>query len=169
MNADDLPQEQEDVSPETPQEPSLEEQLSLMKDQWLRSVAESENLRRRFQKEKEDALKYAASNFARDMVGIMDYLEKALEAPKDSFSEEAKKFVEGVEITVRELKQIFDRYNIKKVDPENKVFDPNLHEAMLEIESPEHAPGEIVHVMQHGYVQHDRLLRPSMVTVAKKV
>lgn len=154
--------------PETPQEPSLEEQLAAMKDQWLRTVAESENLRRRFQKEKDDALKYASTNFARDMVGILDYLEKALELPRDSFSEDAKKFVEGVEMTARELTQIFDRHGIKKIETSGKPFDPNLHEAMLEVESPDSEPGTIVHVMQIGYTHHDRLLRPAMVTVAKK-
>ena len=151
-------------------EPTLEEQLASMKDQWLRSVAECENLRRRFEKEKEDALKYAATQFARDMISITDFLEKALEnvADRDSLSGAVKAFVEGVEMTQKEMHNAFDRHGVKKVDPENKTFDPNLHQAMIEVENNDVDPGSIVDIMQHGYTMHDRLLRPSMVSVAKK-
>ncbi len=151
-------------------EPSLEEQLTAMKDQWLRSVAECENLRRRFEKEKEDALKYAATQFARDMIGITDFLEKALAnvADRDSLSDSVKAFIEGVEMTQKEMHNAFNRQGIKKVDPENKTFDPNLHQAMIEVENSDVEPGKIVDVMQHGYTMYDRLLRPSMVSVSKK-
>ncbi|PIZ34160.1 MAG: nucleotide exchange factor GrpE [Alphaproteobacteria bacterium CG_4_10_14_0_8_um_filter_37_21] len=151
-------------------EPTLEEQLTAMKDQWLRSVAECENVRRRFEKEKEDALKYAATQFARDMIGITDFLEKALEnvADRDSLSESVKAFIEGVEMTQKEMHNAFSRHGVKKVDPENKTFDPNVHQAMIEVENPDVEPGKIVDIMQHGYTMHGRLLRPSMVSVSKK-
>ncbi len=152
------------------EEPTLEEQLLAMKDQWLRSVAECENLRRRFEKEKEDALKYAATQFARDMIGITDFLEKALESidDKESLSDSMKAFIEGVEMTKKEMHNAFNRQGVKKVDPENKIFNPNLHQAMIEVEKPEVEPGTIVDIMQHGYTMHDRLLRPSLVSVSKK-
>lgn len=152
------------------EEPTLEVQLLSMKDQWLRSVAECENLRRRFEKEKEDALKYAATQFARDMIGITDFLEKALDSitDKDSLPASMKAFIDGVEMTKREMHNAFDRHSIKKVDPDNKTFNPNLHQAMIEVEQPEIEPGKIVDIMQHGYTMHDRLLRPSLVSVSKK-
>ncbi len=151
-------------------EPTLEEQLAAMKDQWLRSVAECENLRRRFEKEKEDALKYAATQFARDMIGITDFVEKALAnvADRDSLPDSVKAFIEGIEMTQKEMHNAFNRQGVKKVDPENKTFDPNLHQAMVEVENPDVEPGKIVDIMQHGYTMHDRLLRPSMVSVSKK-
>lgn len=162
--------EQENVETLKIVEPSLEEQLAAMKDQWLRSVAECENLRRRFEKEKEDALKYAATQFARDMIGITDFLEKALAnvADRDSLSDSVKSFIEGVEMTQKEMHTAFNRQGVKKVDPENKTFDPNLHQAMIEVENSDVEPGQIVDIMQHGYTMHDRLLRPSMVYVSKK-
>jgi molecular chaperone GrpE len=158
-----------DGSPEVT-EPTLEEQLAAMKNQWLRSVAECENLRRRFEKEKEDALKYAATQFARDMISITDFLEKALESIKDkeNLSDSMKAFIDGVEMTKREMHNAFDRQGVKKVNPEDKTFNPNLHQAMIEVEQPEIEPGKIVDIMQHGYTMHDRLLRPSLVSVAKK-
>lgn len=177
---DDIKQEAENLesevieqeNAETPEivEPSLEEQLASMKDQWLRSVAECENLRRRFEKEKEDALKYAATQFARDMIGITDFLEKALAnvADRDSLSDSVKSFIEGVEMTQKEMHNAFSRQGVKKVDPENITFDPNLHQAMIEVENSDVEPGQIVDIMQHGYTMHDRLLRPSMVSVSKK-
>jgi molecular chaperone GrpE len=148
---------------------SLEDELANMKDQWLRAVAESENLRRRAQKEKEDALKYAAVTFARDMITITDYIEQALASMEKSNAEDIKPFLTGVQMTANELQNVFSRHGIKKIDPLNKKFDPNLHQAMMEVESQDQEPGEIVSIMQHGYTMHDRLLRPSMVTVAKKI
>lgn len=155
----------------TPSEnqPDLQEQLNAMKDQWLRAVAEVENTRRRAMREKEDALKYAATHFAKDMITITDYLEQALSTMnKDSLeNENFKAFLQGVDMTAKELHNVFARHGIKKIDPDNKKFDPNLHQAMMEIPTDDHEPGQIVQIMQHGYTLHDRLLRPSMVGVSK--
>lgn len=155
---------------EEKKEPSLEEQLAQMKDQWIRAVAENENLRRRAEREKQDALKYAASHFARDMITITDYLEKALSTMQAYENEDdvLKAFVSGVDMTAKELHNVFERHGVKKINPQDTKFDPNLHQAMMEVDSDEHEPGHIVHIMQHGYTMHDRLLRPSLVGVAKK-
>ncbi|CAO4839271.1 MAG: Protein GrpE [Holosporales bacterium] len=151
------------------EQPDLQEQLNAMKDQWLRAVAEIENTRRRAQREKEDALKFAATHFAKDMIAITDYLEQALTTMQDQAleNESFKAFFQGVDMTAKELHNVFARHGIKKIDPDNKKFDPNLHQAMMEIPTDEHAPGQIVQILQHGYTLHDRLLRPSMVGVAK--
>lgn len=153
------------------QTPTLEDQLLEMKDKWLRSVAECENIRKRSIKDKEDALKYGITNFAKDMISITDYLEQALSSMATQEIEEnpkLKAFYSGVEMTAKELHNLFDRHGIKKINPEEKKFDPNLHQAMMEVESDDHNEGEIVHIMQNGYTMHERLLRPSMVSVCKK-
>lgn len=151
-------------------EPSLEDQLAEMKDRWMRAVAETENLRKRSLKEKEDALKYASTNFGKDIITITDYLDRALTSMNESDvqDEKLKAFIQGIEITVKELLNIFERQGIKKVNPQDQAFDPNLHQAMMEVESADHLDGHVVHVMQHGYTLHDRLLRPAMVSVCKK-
>ena len=150
---------------------TLRAEVTTLKDQLLRALAENENTRRRAERDREDATKFAASNFARDMVGIADDLTRAL----DSLSEEdkaqegaLKTLVEGVEITRRNLSTAFSRQNISRIDPEGEKFDHNLHEAMFEVESAEKEPGTVVQVIQHGYKLHDRLLRPARVGVAKK-
>lgn len=150
---------------------TLRAEVTTLKDQLLRSLAENENTRRRAERDREDATKFAASNFARDMVGIADDLTRAL----DSLSEEdkaqegaLKTLVEGVEITRRNLSTAFSRQHISRIDPEGEKFDHNLHEAMFEVETADKEPGTVVQVIQHGYKLHDRLLRPARVGVAKK-
>ncbi|CAO5674444.1 MAG: Protein GrpE [Holosporales bacterium] len=151
------------------QKPALEEELAHVRDQWLRSIAESENLRRRFQKEKEDALKYSALSFAKDMIAIADSIDQALKSMQAASQNELiLPFFDGLKMTAQEINNVFSRQGIKKVDPENKKFDPNLHQAMMEVETSDHEPGTIVQILQDGYVMHDRLLRPSLVSVARK-
>ncbi|MBP9752707.1 MAG: nucleotide exchange factor GrpE [Proteobacteria bacterium] len=155
---------------ENEQKPSLEEELASYRDKWLRSVADAENLRRRFQKEKEDALKYASSSFAKDIIVIADYIEQALKTMEAAAlnNETIKPFVEGLKMTADEIHTVFSRQGIKKIDPENKKFDPNFHQAMMEVDVTEVEPGSIIQILQNGYTMHDRLLRPSLVSVAKK-
>ncbi len=150
---------------------TLRAEVTSLKDQLLRALAESENARRRAERDREDATKFAVSNFARDMVAIADDLTRAL----DSLSEEdkaqegaLKTLVEGVEMTRRNLSTAFSRQQISRIDPEGEKFDHNLHEAMFEVETPDTEPGTVVQVIQHGYKIHDRLLRPARVGVAKK-
>lgn len=157
------------VEPEN-QEPSAADQIAEMKDRWIRAVAETENLRKRFSKEKEDVLKYASTNFGKDVITITDYLDRALLSMNegDVQDEKLKAFIQGIEMTAKEIHNIFERHGIKKINPQDQLFDPNLHQAMMELDSPDHADGHVVHVMQSGYTLHDRLLRPAMVSVCKK-
>jgi molecular chaperone GrpE len=150
---------------------NLEKQLAEMKDNWLRAMAESENLRRRAHKEKEDALKYGAVNFGRDVVSVADNLHRALEScvVTEELPANIKALISGVEMTAKELLSAFEKHGIKRLSPMGEKFDPNFHQAMFEIETNEQASGTVMQVLQDGYIMHDRLLRPAMVGVAKNV
>ncbi len=154
-------------------EPSLEQQLAAMKDHWLRAVAEGENIRKRAQREKDDALKYGAVNLARDVVSIADNLHRALQVcekeDRSTFSSNIQSLVVGIEMINKEIESTFERHRIKRIYPVLEKFDPNLHQAMFEIEAAEHPVGTVMNVMQAGYMLHDRLLRPAMVGVSKAV
>jgi molecular chaperone GrpE len=148
----------------------LEAEVSRMKDQALRALADAENTRRRAQRDVEENSKYAVANFARDVLPVGDNLRRALEAiPAEARAadESLEKFAEGVELTERELMNVLERYGIKRVDPAGQPFDHNLHQAMMQVDSAEHPPGTVVQVFQPGYTIHGRLLRPAMVTVSK--
>ena len=152
-------------------EPTLEQQLAEMKDQWIRAIAETENIRKRGQREKEDATRYAPSNLARDIVGVADNLRRALEAcakeDHDQLTSNVKSLITGVELIVKELDTTLERHNIKRLQPLHEKFDPNHHQAMFEIESTDHPAGTVLNIMQDGYLLHERLLRPAMVGVSK--
>lgn len=154
---------------ETQQLSGLEEELANLKDQWLRAMAETENLRRRATRDREEALKYAGTNFGRDMLSIADNLHRALEScpVTEELPESVKALIQGVEMTESALLSTFDRHGIKKIDPLNEKFDANLHQAMFEVEDESVPIGTVVQVLQVGYVMHDRLLRPAMVGVSK--
>jgi molecular chaperone GrpE len=148
----------------------LEAEIGRLKDQVLRSMAEAENTRRRAQREIEDNNKYAVSNFARDMLPVADNLRRALDgipAEARAADERLDKFAAGVELTERELIQALERYQIKRVDPLGQPFDHNLHQAVMQVETPDKPPGTVVQVLQSGYTIHGRLLRPAMVAVSK--
>ncbi|WP_084148866.1 nucleotide exchange factor GrpE [Terasakiella pusilla] len=143
----------------------LEADLAEMKNKWLRAVADEQNVRRRAEKEKQDALKYGVTNFAREMVSVADNLRRALASMPDELKD--SDVVKGVEMTERELQNAFSKAGIKRVEAQGKPFDHNLHQAMFEIEDPSQPAGLVAQVMQDGYVIHDRLLRPAMVGVTK--
>lgn len=156
---------------EAPAEPSLEEEVISLKDKLIRQVAETENLRKRSEREREDTARYAVTKFARDMLEILDNLDRALQAcdnQEDNLGSAGKTLLEGVTLTHKTLLSAFDRHHIKKITPKGEKFDHNAHQAMFEIESDEHDPGTIMEVVQPGYLLHDRLLRPAMVGVSKK-
>jgi molecular chaperone GrpE len=142
-----------------------------LKDQRLRALAESENVRRRAEKDRKDAEAYAVTKFARDMVGIADNFARALAAVpanvRDAADPQVKAVLDGVEATDRQLIQTLERYGVKQVDTSGQ-FDPNLHQAIAEVPGEGRPGGAIVHVMQTGFMIGERLLRPAMVTVAKK-
>lgn len=145
-----------------------EDEINDLRDKLLRAVAETENVRRRSEKEKADAANYAVTNFSRDMLAIGDNLSRALESmPEDTdIPENIKVLIDGVKMTDRELNNIFERHGIKKIDPKGDAFDHNLHQAMFEAET-EDPNGTIIQVMQVGYKIKERLLRPAMVGVSK--
>lgn len=140
-----------------------------LKDQLLRSRAETENVRRRGDREKLDAGAYAVTGFARDMLSVTDNLRRTLDAMPEEVAEDMKSFVEGVELTERELLKTFERHGIHVVCPDaGEKFDANYHQAMFELESEELEHGSIAQVVAPGYVIKDRLLRPAMVGTVKK-
>jgi molecular chaperone GrpE len=147
---------------------ALQAELAEAKAATLYAQAETQNVRRRLEKDAQDARAYAATNFARDILSVADNLSRALDAiPQAMRDDEANKgLVIGLEATQRELMSVFDRGGIKKIESVGQPLDPNRHQAMLEIASDE-AAGTIIQEMQAGYMIKDRLLRPAMVAVAK--
>lgn len=146
-----------------------EAQLAATRDKLLRALAETENMRKRAQREREDAGKYAASAFAKDMLNVADNLRRALAAvpPEGEHDEMTRNLLAGVAATERELLAALERHGIKRLDPLGERFDHNFHQAMFEVDNTGQPAGTIVQVLQPGYMIHDRLLRPAMVGVAK--
>ncbi|WP_029010918.1 nucleotide exchange factor GrpE [Azospirillum halopraeferens] len=147
----------------------LEAEVAGLKDQLLRAMAETENTRRRAQREREDASKFAVASFAKDLVAVADNLRRALESvPAEGQGDDMlKSLAVGVEATERQLLGAFERAGIRKMEPLGEVFDPNFHQVMFEIENTGKPAGTIVQVLQAGYTIHGRLLREAMVGVAK--
>jgi molecular chaperone GrpE len=156
-----------------PQGDALEEakaEIGRLKDQLLRALAETENVRRRAAREREDAQRYGASSFAKDMLAVADNLGRALaHIPAEQLESDPalKSLYDGVAATERQLLAAFERHNIKRVEPLGERFDSNLHQAMFEVPGTGQPAGTIVQVLQPGYMMHDRLLRAAMVGVAK--
>ena len=144
---------------------ALEAELADQKDRLLRALAETENVRRRAQREREDASKYAVAGFAKDLLSAADNLRRALESlPEAEVKDErTRSLLAGVAATERELLGVFERHGIKRIDPKGERFDHNFHQAIFEADRPDQPSGTVVEVLQPGYVLHDRLLRPAMV------
>ena len=145
-------------------------EAAALKDQLLRALAETENVRRRAQRDREEAGKYAISAFARELVGVADNLRRAITAipPEALANDEAlKNLAAGVELTERQLLTAFERFQLRKIEPLGEKFDSNLHQAMFELPAQGQPTGTVLQVLQPGYVLHDRLIRPAMVAVAK--
>lgn len=146
----------------------LQSEVAALKDQVLRARAETENVRRRADRDKSEASAYAVTGFARDLLNVGDNLRRALDAMPEDAADNMKGFIEGVEMTERELLNIMERHGITKVNPEvGEKFDHKFHQAMFEVPTEEQAPGSVMQVVAPGYVIKDRLLRPAMVGVAK--
>lgn len=148
---------------------ALLSELEEARQQILYAQAETQNVRRRLEKDAQDARAYAATGFARDILSVADNLSRALDAiPEAMRSDEASKgLVAGLEATQRELMSVFERNGITRIEALGQALDPNKHQAMVEIPSADAAPGTIVQEMQSGYMIRDRLLRPALVGVAK--
>jgi molecular chaperone GrpE len=141
------------------------------KDKLLRTLAEMENLRRRTEREVTDARVYAIASFARDVLAVADNMHRALETAGPELREQAdakvKALIEGVELTERELLKSLEKNGVRKFSPEGEKFDPNVHQAMYEIQNPSLPPGSVGQVIQAGYMIGDRVLRPALVGVVK--
>ena len=149
----------------------LKKELEQAIEDRKRALADAENTRRRGIKDLEQSRKYGHISFAREMLSVVDSLESAVNSSpqnKDELTDEIKNFIVGVEMTLEQLKQVFNNHNISKIDPQGDKFDYNVHQAMFERETDEVEPGLIIEVMQPGWSLHDRLLRPAMVGVSKK-
>ena len=158
---------EEKLSKENPEEKILE-----LEDRLARTLAEMENQRRRFEKEKEEAFEYGGFSFAKEALSLLDNLERSKQILENDEtlknSEALKKMLEHFNIINKDLISIFSKNNIKQIESLNKKLDPNLHQAMIEIEDDQKEPGTIVQEIQKGFTIKDRLLRPSLVGVSKK-
>ena len=141
-----------------------------LKDQLLRALADTENMRRRSEREAANVRKYGHTPFARDLVGAIDNLARVVEsAPEnlDQADEAVKSLITGIQLSWTELQSVIEKHGIKRVEPLGEKFDYNLHQAMFEVPTNDQPSGMVLEVVQHGYVLHDRLLRPAMVGVSK--
>ena len=164
---------------ETPEGPSaapdpaaeLAKEAAELKDRLLRTLAEMENLRRRTEREVADARIYGVTNFARDIVGVADSMERAMKALDDEIRDKAdagvKALLDGVELTERELLKVLEKHGVTKLEPKGQKFDPNMHQAMFEMPDPSMPAGMVTQVVQPGYKIGERVLRPAMVGVSK--
>jgi molecular chaperone GrpE len=142
---------------------SLKEKIAELEDKFLRVMAESENLRKRIEKEKKDGIEYCVASFARDVLAIRDNLKLAL----SSCSAESSPIIDGIKMTLTATNQMLGKHGIRVIEALHKNFDPNLHQAVIETEDDSHESGVIVEIMQDGFMLHERLLRPAMVGVTK--
>jgi molecular chaperone GrpE len=147
-----------------PEEEDLKKQISDLEDRLLRVLAETENIKKRVEKEKEDAFKYCISSFAKEVLIIRDNIKLALSNCECSDS----KIANGIKMTISEMDKILSKHNIKIVEALGRQFDPHLHQAMFEAQDTEKEPGTIIEVIQDGFIINDRLLRPALVGVTKK-
>ena len=166
---DKVPEDNNEVQKK---ELSVEEKLKDTEDKLLRSLAEIENQRRRFEKEIKDAFEFGSFNFAKESLAILDNLQRAKIAIKNDKglkdNKDLDKFLDNINIIEKDLISIFEKNNIKKIIAKDKKFDPNIHQAMTEIEDEKSEAGTVLQEIQPGYMLGERLLRPALVGVAKK-
>ena len=166
-------QETDQEPKEEIKEPTPEEKIAELEDKMARTLAEMENQRRRFEKEKEDAFEYGGYSFAKEALNLIDNLDRSKHVLKSDDklkeTEALDKILEHLDIIKKDLISIFEKNNIKPIDCLNKKLDPNYHQAMMEVEDDTKDPGTIIQEIQKGFMIKDRLLRPSLVGVSKKV
>ena len=168
----DLKEKEERKTPDSEKEESIEEKLKKTQEKLLRSMAEMENQRRRFEKEKEEAFEFGGFNFAKESLSLLDNIDRAISSFKNDEklkdNKDLNKIIDGIDVIKKDLISIFKKNGIEVIDCINKKFDPNFHQAMLEIENSTKEPGTIIQEIQKGYMMKNRLLRPSLVGVTKK-
>tara|TARA_Y100000590_G_scaffold83666_1_gene93264 strand:- start:82 stop:678 length:597 start_codon:yes stop_codon:yes gene_type:complete len=149
-----------------------EDQLKIVQEKLLRTMAEMENQRRRYEKEKQEAFEFGGFNFAREALSLLDNIDRAVTSFKNDEilkkNKDLDKIIDGIEIVKKDLVSIFKKNDIDPIECINKKFDPNFHQAMIEVEDNTKEPGTVIQEMQKGYMMKNRLLRPSLVGVAKK-
>jgi len=170
---DEYKKNEQEKKKSTPiKEETLEEKFKTTQEKLLRTMAEMENQRRRFEKEKQEAFEFGGFNFAAESLSLIDNIDRAIISFKNDESiknnKDLNKIIDGIEIVKKDLVSIFKKNGIEPIECINKKFDPNFHQAMLELEDNTKEPGTIVQEIQKGYMMKDRLLRPSLVGVAKK-
>ena len=169
---DDEVKKNQKTSEKEKKELSVEDKLKETEDKLLRTLAELENQRRRFEKEIKEAFEFGGFNFAKETLGLLDNLQRAQISIKNDEvlknNKDLEKFLKNIEVIEKDLVSIFEKNNIKKIKCLKEKFDPNLHQAMLEIENETEEPGTVMQEIQPGYMFGERLLRPSFVSVSKK-
>ena len=165
----ELKEKKEDIK----KEENLEDKLKTVEEKLLRTMAEMENQRRRFEKERQEAFEFGGFNFARESLPLLDNIDRATASFKNDENlknnKDLDKIIEGIEVVKKDLISIFKKNGIELIECMNKKFDPNFHQAMLELEDNTKESGTVVQEIQKGYMMKDRLLRPSLVGVAKKM
>ncbi|KUJ78056.1 molecular chaperone GrpE [Ruegeria marisrubri] len=165
--AEELAEELAEISEEALELDALRAERDELKDKFMRALADAENARKRGERARREAEQYGGSKLARDMLPVYDNMKRALEAVTDEQKEVAAGLLEGIELTMRVLKDVFKKHGIEVIAPEvGDKFDPNLHEAMFEAPVPGTKAGEIIQVSAEGFMLHDRLLRPAQVGVS---
>jgi len=166
QSAQEAAPEPDEVKEETAEEAPVDyqEEAGKNKDLYLRALADLENYRKRAQRDKEDAIRFANDNLLREMVPVIDNLERAVEHAND---DQGSSLLEGVEMTLVQFRKVLETFGVKPVESIGQLFDPNFHQAMGQVESDEYEPNTVVQEMQKGYTLNNRLLRPAMVMVAK--
>jgi len=156
----------------TTKEETTEDKLKVTKEKLLRTMAEMENQRRRFERERQEAFEFGGFNFAKESLSLLDNLDRAITSFKNDDNlknnKDIDKIIEGIEIVKKDLASIFKKNGIEAIECKNKKFDPNFHQAMLEVEDNTKESGTVIQEIQKGYLMKDRLLRPSLVGVTKK-
>ena len=152
------------------EEGNFEKEIEILKEEKIRLLAEMENLRKRFEREKVETIKFGSINLARDILSPGDNLERALDAlPEDeNYSESIKNLIDGLKMVLKEYKSTLEKHGVKKIETLNQKFDHNFHQAIMEVENNDVEEGIVVQEVQSGYTMHDRLLRAAMVGVSKK-
>jgi len=172
LNDSDPNKKEEEKTSDSKKEESPEEKLKNIEEKLLRTMAEMENQRRRFEKEKEEALEFGGFNFARESLSLLDNIDRAITSFKNDEklkdNKDLNKIIEGIDVVKKDLISIFKKNGIESIECVNKKFDPNFHQAMLEIENNTKDAGTVIQEIQKGYMMKNRLLRPSLVGVTKK-
>ena len=175
-DVESLPEDKENLNDRKPedekQEETVEEKLKSTEEKLLRTLAEMENQRRRFEKERQEAFEFGGFHLARESLSLLDNIDRAINSFKNDDTlknnKDLDKIIEGIEVVKKDLISIFKKNRIELIECINKKFDPNFHQAMLEVEDNTKESGTVVQEIQKGYMMKDRLLRPSLVGVTKK-